>query len=87
MQFPNVPYSASLLECNKAKNRFVNIFPCKINTFNLLLSWPSFPRSTLLTFPFLSDDHNRVTLARQGDVKGSDDYINASFVDVRHLIV
>ena len=37
MKFPNMTYSAGQLECNKQKNRFVNIFPCKINTIITLI--------------------------------------------------
>ncbi len=38
----------------------------------------------LLFIAFLVDDHSRVVLSLQDSTPGSD-YINASFVDVRHL--
>jgi len=57
--------------CNKPKNRYKNILPCKCN----LLS--EFTHISNL----LIDDHSRVVLSQQEQLSGSD-YINASVVHV-----
>ena len=33
MQIPGLAFSVSGLDCNKSKNRFANIFPCKMSNY------------------------------------------------------
>ena len=71
----NAPFTqhAARLLCNKAKNRYKNIAPCKLFS---LCKWKQ-----AFNFVDTSDDHSRVVLGQQDLVSGTD-YINASHIDV-----
>ena len=74
---PCKPQVAAALAYNTAKNRFANILPCKATTILTITSSCFAMRS--------QDDDDRVKLKEIPGVDGSD-YINASDINVRHLL-
>ena len=61
--------------CNRHKNRFANIFPCKTKTI-----------SHCNELRILSDDESRVVLKELPGLLGSD-YINASWINVNKNVI
>ena len=65
--------------CNRQKNRFANIFPCKREThYNII--------SNCNELRILSDDESRVVLKELPGLLGSD-YINASWINVNKNVI
>ena len=75
---PKPTSEIATLPCNIPQNRFKNIYPCKY--YNLLYVDKTTPNYVYTS----ADDHTRVELKKDPDVKGSD-YINASFIGVSQL--
>lgn len=74
---PLASYDVSVIPCNQKRNRFANIYPCKL-LHCLFLHLRQF---NPFCYRIHSDDFSRVKLKEIEGVEGSD-YINASFLDV-----
>ena len=71
---PLATHEVSQLLMNKPKNRFANIYPCKMT---LHIYW----REIVNIIIIISDDESRVVLEELPGQTGSD-YINASWINV-----
>ena len=69
---PLATHEVSQLLMNKPKNRFANIYPCKM-TLHILRE--------IVNIIIISDDESRVVLEELPGQTGSD-YINASWINV-----
>ena len=77
---PQSSYSVAEAPHNKVKNRFANIFPCKPYSYTSILLYE------VVIVHLKLDDSLRVKLKEITGEEGSD-YINASHLDVKKMLV